>query len=648
MYLVGNSLQVGKFAKLSLVLFCAVLLVLIYIPGISGALYYDDYSNLEGLASIQSWGEAWSFVSGGHAGPLGRPIALLSFVPFASGWPENSQGILFFNVVVHCFNFLLFFLIGRECLALIGNVERRLHFRVALMSALMWAVLPILASASLIAIQRMTGLATLFGLMGLLGFIKGYAWAVRGPLFGTLAQLSVLGLGTLLSIYTKESGALFPVFALLIDFFVVRLKGERDGWPWLRRLVLCAPLLFVLFYISPIRFDWFAVNSYRGFSPADRVVTEWVVLWEYLYRGFFPQSPTAYGPFHDYYGLKTLDLGVIAAGMSWLAVLLFAFAYRSRYKFFSFAVLWFVAGHLIESTSLMLELYFEHRNYVAMYGICLFLTVAAFTAKGKIARVAPWLLGAYIVLLAAVLLAITSLWGQPQEAADTWNKRHPGSARAALHAVFLEQSKDDLAALGEQNSEYISRERMAFALKVLDRTKQACPDCLDIRLQGVMYSCVISDGHDTASRMREAISVAETGRINVTVVDQLFNLHTLLSANQCGSLGFSDLLSLIELLEQSSKMNVAVYGAKIYFVKAMIEQELGQVDMVWRSLSQAENIAPDAVPVLQYQVYFALEQGDISRAEQAIARRENDAQVASTLPAELLSAMKQAIAEARE
>ncbi|UJJ32441.1 hypothetical protein [Halopseudomonas maritima] len=638
----------SKLVRLSVVALCAFLLMLIYWPGTSGALYYDDYSNLEGLSGIVDWASLQAFVFGGHAGPLGRPVALLSFVPFASDWPQNSQGVLTFNVVIHCLNFTLLVALGRELLSVTGSVERRLRFRIALAAALMWAVLPILASTSLIAIQRMTGMATLFGLLGLWGFLCAYRLVDKRPVVGTVVQLALLGLGTCAAVFTKESGALIPVFALLIDCFVVRPLAIRGGLNLFRRVTLSLPLVFMLFYISPVRFDWLAINEYRGFSPLDRVMTEWVIMWEYLYRGFLPQAPTAYGPFHDYYGIRTFGPTVLWAGLCWLAVIILAFVLRKRYVFFSLAVFWFLAGHLIESTSLMLELYFEHRNYVALYGVCMLLSVLAFTARGKLARVAPLLLVAYILTLATVLLAITFLWGDPQKAADSWNKRHPGSARAALHAVFLEQSRDDLAVLQEKNNSYLSAERMKFALQVLDRTKAACPDCLDIRLQGVMYSCLVSSARDSADRLIEATSVAGFGRINVTVVDQLFNLHALIGASKCAGVDRSDLLRLISVVEKSAKMNVSVYGAKILFVKAMVAQELNNIDMVWSSLSEAERIAPDAVPVLQYQVYFALEQGDVVRAEQALARREENDRLAAVMPPEAMSAMKKAVAEARE
>lgn len=631
----------NKLLKPGLVAACAIAVILLYVPALSGALYYDDYSNLDGLAGIDGWGTAWAFVFDGHAGPLGRPLALLSFLPFSGGWPENASSILLFNVLLHSANFLLFFALGSALLKVVTDAKASLRFRIALVAALMWALLPMLASTSLIAIQRMTGLATFFGVLGLLGFVLAYPVVERKPVWGLCLQLLALGGGTLLSILSKESGALFPVFALLIDVMVVRNIRQlpRRSVALARRIILLAPFLFILFYISPLHYEWWQVSEYRGFSAAERVVTEWVVLWEYLFRTFLPQAPTAYGPFHDYYGIRELNGLTLLAGGAWLITIVLALVLWHRCRWFGFAVFWFLGGHLIESSSVLLELYFEHRNYVAVYGFCLFLSLLAFNARGKLKRAAPVLMAGYLTLLASILLAITVLWGQPDKAAERWNERHPGSARAALHAVFIEMN-DGPPGVAKANSEYIDREQQLFAMKVLDRTKAACPDCLDVRLQALMYSCSVTAAGDTDERFEEVIEVAKLGRINVAVVDQLFNIHKIIQADACHPIGFTDLISLIDALSASAKMNVEAYGAKIYFVRAMAAQELGDSQEVWRSLALAEAIAPEALPVLQYQVYYALEQDDVSRAASAIQRRTSNAAVAAQMPLGPLAALQ--------
>lgn len=597
-----------------------MLLVAIYYPATSGALYYDDYSNLEDLPLINDYASAHDFIFGGTAGPLGRPIALASFLPFADNWPENSDKILLFNVVIHAANFVLLYLIGYALLGQTGQRDNNTRLWIAITAALMWAVLPMLASTSLIAIQRMTGLASLFGLLGLLGFIWSYKIYVKSPLRAFIVQFGFLGAGTLLSIFTKESGAIFPVFALIIDVYVRQAQGKTFGYDRLRRCLLLAPLLFILYYISPLKYDWFRVSEFRGFSPVQRLFNEFYILWDYLYKTFLPQTPRQFGPFHDYYGAQAINLKFMLAGGAWAMVLALAVLFRKKLFWFSFAIFWYVAAHLIESTTILLELYFEHRNYLAVYGFCLAISVAVFDYNGRLKKAFVGLLYLYIALLASILLALTTLWGNPREAAESWSAAHPGSARAALHAVFLETGQDQVGAY-QNNQEYITRERFDFALRVLDRTKRACPDCVDIRLQALMYACLVTDDDDKLSRVEEILRVAPSASINVTVVDQTFNLAEMVDKGQCGPVDDQQILKIIESLELARKFDVPEFGAKISFVKAMVQERMGNDAEAWQSLLQAEQISLNAMPVLQYQVYLALKKGRISDAKNAVDRR---------------------------
>ena len=54
--------------------------------------------------------------------------------------------------------------------------------------------------------------------------------------------------------------------------------------------------------------------------------------------------------------------------IAWLTLLIAAIRWRRRYPLFAVSVLWYLAGHVIESTIVPLELYFEHRNYIPIIG----------------------------------------------------------------------------------------------------------------------------------------------------------------------------------------------------------------------------------------------------------------------------------------
>jgi tetratricopeptide (TPR) repeat protein len=101
----------------------------------------------------------------------------------------------------------------------------------------------------------------------------------------------------------------------------------------------------------------------------------------------------------------------------------------------SAALLFFFAGHLLESTLVPLELFFEHRNYVP--ALLLSWPLAAAIVQAPLARWARVAIAVgLIALLAATTHARADAWGHPARLAALWATRNPESARA--HATWTE------------------------------------------------------------------------------------------------------------------------------------------------------------------------------------------------------------------
>src|SRR5699024_8372087 len=101
---------------------------------------------------------------------------------------------------------------------------------------------------------------------------------------------------------------------------------------------------------------------------------------------------------------------------------------RHKNRWPLFALLWFFVAHLVESTVIPLELYFEHRNYLAIAGPLLALVALAsqWAQNDKPRqRITIGLFSAYGLLLASVLWQVTSLFGQNPVAAQLWHEQHP-------------------------------------------------------------------------------------------------------------------------------------------------------------------------------------------------------------------------------
>src|SRR5690606_31906337 len=108
----------------------------------------------------------------GDAGPLGRPIALASFVPQASAWGETAEPFLRVNILIHLANAGLLAWVLR-LLTVACGMRRNDGIFVVVAGATIWLFMPLLASASLMIVQRMTTLSALF----VLAALGSYLWA---------------------------------------------------------------------------------------------------------------------------------------------------------------------------------------------------------------------------------------------------------------------------------------------------------------------------------------------------------------------------------------------------------------------------------------------------------------------------------------
>ena len=113
---------------------------------------------------------AGHYLFSGDTGPLGRPLALFTFLLQAGSYPGSATPFLVVNILLHVGNVLILALVlhrlQRQLPRWFGNSP---WFAPA--TAVFWGLLPILASASLMVVQRMTTLSALFVLLGLLAYL---------------------------------------------------------------------------------------------------------------------------------------------------------------------------------------------------------------------------------------------------------------------------------------------------------------------------------------------------------------------------------------------------------------------------------------------------------------------------------------------
>lgn len=478
-------MQYSKFYALSVFLLLATICLFTYSFGWSGTWHFDDKGALEALSQVFSDGKinptsAWLFTLEGTAGPLGRPISLASFLLDGSGWPYQPDELLRSNSFLHVANGLLFFLVFyRIALLKISNIDKAAW--IAACSAAIWLLLPIHASASLMAVQRMTLLASTFMLLGLWLYLLGRSLLLMRSLAGWLLMLTGLGVGTVLGSLSKEQALLLPIMVWVLEAWLLpkllfNNRLQEKTWLVFRCVCFYLPTALILFYLAQ-RIPG-AENSYAGrnFTLGERLWTQSVILWDYLRLAFLPQA-SSFGPFHDDYRVFSFEPAALLATAAWFVAFGSAWLYRHQSKLPLFALMWFFAAHLVESTVVGLELYFEHRNYLAVAG-CIFVAIFSFYCWAERHAKRPVfaaVIGAYLLLHGFMLFQVTSLFGEPILAAEIWHLKHPKSARATQYLV--QQSLEQ----GEEHG----------ALRILDRAAVDIENTPILSMQSLLLSCEI-------------------------------------------------------------------------------------------------------------------------------------------------------------
>lgn len=604
-----------------------IVLVLLYWPGTFGALYYDDYGNLEKLSNVVDWASAKAWALDGFAGPLGRPLALFSFVPHASHWPDNAQTILAVNVLIHALNAICIAILSYLLLRSVSALRGTPLFAAALLTAALWATMPLIASTSLIAIQRMTGLAALFGLLGLTGFVWAQQSLASRPAIAFFASMALLGLGTGLGMLSKENAALVPIFALLLSIFFLPGIRQIGGWAILRNGILALALLSILVYLSPLNRDWFAVIDHRGWSPWERLQTQSIILWDYVRLALLPR-PNAFSPFHDHVQSSAYSWQVYAASTGWVLLLILAlWMYLRRANHWPlFALLWFFTAHLLESTIIGLELQFEHRNYLAFYGVFLAAVAGAFHSLPDQRRLWITLVAAFLLVQSAVLLGVTTLWGEPSLAAEVWYQENPASSRALGH-IAVQDGVEDGGDEFDANAVLLDLQRRALRLERTDKTLSHCPECLGTHLQGIILSCSLEKPEQRKNRLDAAIQAARSGKARTpnlrVTIESLFNLRDHVLEDACPPLTAGDLRPFARALAEHGYFRAKHLRGRVLFLNAALAEDDGDLEARDAWLRRGERVAPIAVPILQYQVYSALDENRPRDALLAIERRRD-------------------------
>jgi len=406
----------------------------VYQPALDGPFMLDDFDNLGVMAGGVTVENVDDYLSQGNAGPLGRPISKLSFLIDDNAWPSEPANFKRTNLYIHLCIGVFVFILFRKLLRLFFS--RKESDWMALFVMAVFILHPLQVSTVMYVVQRMTQLASLFTLIGL----AGYCWW-RSKYAGSLGRvralipISVFMLSCgLLAAFSKESGVLLTLYVSVIELTVFsKLNATKLFRIWRASTIYLSSLGLIAYIAYWPR--WMVSYSGRDYSIFDRLATQPIVLFDYL-SSILNMGVAGLGLFHDDYVVRTsfTDPMVLAAVFAIVVMILLAFLFRRTYPLVSLGVLWFFAGHALESTTVNLELYFEHRNYLALLGPVLVVMIGVYSCFknyfSDLTKIAP----VFAVIVVAICGMSTSGyagdWSSLRRIVPIWAVEHPESPRA--------------------------------------------------------------------------------------------------------------------------------------------------------------------------------------------------------------------------
>jgi len=344
---------------------------------LSGPFVLDDLTSvvpvkIERLSLAELARVAFSDTSG----PFGRSLPVLTFALNYYFGGEDAFSYKVVNLVLHGVNFLIVYFLAVVLLQRMARVQCGLSEReiacLAFCCSAVWALHPMQVSTVMYTVQRMAMLSATFTLCAIFVYIR-YRASVRKPLemFLWLASISVF---VLLSCLSKETGVLTILYIALIELLLFPNTTKVVRKYFRRHLLVCTTGLIVvtgllLSYLMEV-LTWYEM---REFSLAERLISQANIITDFYLLNIILPNIDDMSLYHDgFIPLGSLDTSFFFSIFIIFSLCLLGVLVRKNHPLLSFAVGFFVISHLLESTVLPLELVFEHRNYLSILSVLLF------------------------------------------------------------------------------------------------------------------------------------------------------------------------------------------------------------------------------------------------------------------------------------
>lgn len=629
--------------------FCLALLLavtfIVYQPGLYGDYVFDDLANITTNTSLEIHELSWSAIRdaavSSFSGPLKRPVSMLSFAFNASTTGLGAP--LYFKLTglfVHLASGLAVFWLARLLAARFSGREASVPTGqpdwICLAVTAIWLLHPLNLTTVIYVVQRMTSLSALFAFLGAAVYCVGrrrmdhgepYAWPLVASVFLFFLPLSAL---------SKENGVLMPVLLLVIEItaFDFRKLGKSDRLRLgaMGMLTVALPAVLVLAGVATNDPRLMASYQVRDFDAAERMLTQGRAIWFYLAMTLLP-SNSSLGLYHDDFITSTGLFAPVSTAFAWAGLaglLLLAFLARRKAPVLAFGILWFFAGHLLESTFLPLEMVHEHRNYLPIFGpIFAACFLIGERLRGSLyVKLAAGFAVTYLLLLGVVTFLRAEQWGDPVSHTLHEAQNHPDSERAQLQAgrLYMRMMID------EPRPEYY-----AAAKEALDKSGRLATISVTSHFSLIQLSYLMNQPADPAV-VNAAVAVLSNGPMPPSVAPAFRALVDCQIFAYC-KLPDEDVLRLGHAAVSNSRAIAGVTTQVAIYLAQYAIDKIGDGDLALKILIDAMARDPKSA-ALQLTV------GKIYRVVGEFQRSQSHLDAAASLDS--LGTYKTAIAEERE
>jgi len=361
-----------------------ILIVVCYSGTLNSSWQFDDLPNIVHNKNIQisslSWAEVKQSFRSPNSGKVYRPVSSFTFALNYLISGKNPISYHIFNIIVHIICSIFVYLIFIQILELLrknhgGDYSSYFALNdIALLGALFWSLHPIHTQAVTYLVQRMASMAAMFYIMAFYCYIR---FRRNSNVRKKILFLFLAFFFWFTGIFSKENVVLLPLVLVICEISFFRVSPIEH-----KKFFIFALFLFLTISIGAFIFmrgNFFAYIGYlyegRPFTMWERLITQPIILCRYLGLLLYPIA--------DHLSLESDIIAskgffdppiTIFANLIVSTLIIVSIVFLRRFPLISFAVLFFFINHLVESSFIGLELYFEHRNYLP--SMFLFIVIA--------------------------------------------------------------------------------------------------------------------------------------------------------------------------------------------------------------------------------------------------------------------------------